>query len=116
MKLEQAYRHLKELAEKMDVDVSEQSFKNTGIRVRSGFCKVKGKARCIIDKRLKLAKKVEILAECLAQQPNENIFIMPAVRELLERYRPLKIEDNLNQQQAGENDSGEPPSEEIDKS
>lgn len=91
MKMDQAYRHLKELAEKMDIDVSEQSFKNAGIRVRSGFCKVRGKGRCIIDKRLKLTRKVEILAECLAAQPNENIFIMPAVRELLDRYRPFKI-------------------------
>ncbi len=102
MKLEQAYRHLKELAEKMGVDVSEQSFKNTGIRVRSGFCKVKGKGRCIIDKRIKLAKKVEILAECLAQQPTENIFIMPAVRELLERYRPLKITGDGHRQDPGD--------------
>lgn len=90
MNLEQAYRHLKELAEKMDVDVSEQSFKNTGIRVRSGYCKVKGKIRCIIDTRLRISKKVEVLAECLGQLPNDNIFIMPAVRELLKKYQPLK--------------------------
>ena len=43
MKPEQTYQDLKELAEKLGVNVSEQNLRSTGIKVKSGLCKVKGK-------------------------------------------------------------------------
>jgi hypothetical protein len=91
---EQIYQELKDLADKLRVTVSEKSFRNIGIAVSSGFCIVKSENRCILDKRLKLPRKVEVLAECLAGMPHEDVYVVPAVRELLERFRPKSdVED-----------------------
>jgi hypothetical protein len=88
MKPEQLYQELKNISEKLGLVVSEQNFRTTGIHVKSGYCIVKGKYQCIIDKHLKLNLKVEALAECLSQMPHESIYIIPAVREYIERFKP----------------------------
>ncbi len=83
MKPEQIYQELKDLAEKLDVTVSEQSFRTSGIPVKSGFCLIKGKMHCIIDKNITLHKKSVILAQSLFDLPHENLFVVPAVRDLI---------------------------------
>ena len=87
MKADQLLEELKLLAEKLGIEVSEQNFRTTGITVKSGFCKVKGNHHFLIDKHLKLSKKVEVLAEYLAQLPVETVFMVPALREYLEQYK-----------------------------
>jgi hypothetical protein len=86
MKPEQLYQELKDLAEKLDVTVSEQSFRASGIPVKSGFCLIKGKMHCIIDKNISLHKKTTILAQSLFELPHEHLFVVPAVRDLIEKY------------------------------
>lgn len=86
MKPEQLYQELKDLAEKLGITVSEHNFKNAGVRVQSGLCKIRNKDYCIIDKHLQLSRKVDALAECLGRLPHESVFVRPAVREVLERF------------------------------
>ncbi len=86
MKPEQIYQELKDLAEKLEVTVSEQSFRASGIPVKSGFCLIKGKMHCIIDKNITLRKKTVILAQSLFELPHENLFVVPAVRELILKH------------------------------
>jgi hypothetical protein len=86
MKPEQTYQDLKELAEKLGVVVSEQNLRNTGIKVKSGLCKVKGKNILVMDKKLPLQNKNEVLASCLSKLPHEDIFMVPALREYLDRF------------------------------
>jgi len=88
MKPEQTYQDLKELAEKLGVVVSEQNFRSTGIKAKSGLCKVKGKNMLFIEKQLSFQDKNEILASCLSKLPHENIFMVPALREFLESFHP----------------------------
>jgi hypothetical protein len=88
MKPEQTYQDLKELAEKLGVTVSEQNLRSTGIKAKSGICKVKGKNILIIDNQLPFKDKNEILAACLSKLPHENIFIVPALREFLDSFHP----------------------------
>jgi len=95
VKPEKLYQELKDLAEKIGIRCSEQNFRiTTGIRVKSGFCKVKDQDCCIIDKHLKLTKKLEALAECIneklkaSQDSIETIYLVPAVRDYMERFRP----------------------------
>ncbi len=82
MKPEQMYRQLKEVAEKLEIEVLEHGFPNTGISFRSGLCKVKGKDVFIMDKNLPVRGKIQILAECLSLKVHENLFLLPAVRDL----------------------------------
>ena len=88
MKPEQTYQDLKELAEKLGVVVSEQNFRSTGIKAKSGLCKVKGKNILIIDKKLSLQDKNEVLASCLSKLSHEDIFVVPALREYLDSFHP----------------------------
>ena len=89
------------MAAKLGIQVLEQSFRKTGIRVKSGYCKVKAKDYCIIDKHLKVNKKLDVLGECIALFPYESIELIPAIRDFLEAYKPL---------------AGEPKTEPLDDS
>lgn len=83
---EALYAELKQLAEKLQVEVSEQNLRITGIKVKSGFCVVKGQNVFIMDKHKPLRKKAKLLAQCLSRMAHEDIYVVPAVRELLNKY------------------------------
>ena len=87
MKPEQIYQELKDLAEKLEITVSEQNLRTAGIKVKSGLCKVKGKTMFIMDKHKSVKKKIDILAAQLAQLHHEDHYVVPAIREMLELYR-----------------------------
>ena len=86
MKPEQLYQELKDLAEKLNITVSEQNLRISGIRVKSGMCKVRGKDMIILDKNKSIYKKNKILAAYLSKMPHENIYVVPAVREWLQKF------------------------------
>jgi hypothetical protein len=83
MKPEQIYQELKDIAEKLGITVSEQNLRKTGISVKSGICKVKGKQIFIMDKHKSIQKKNVILTSFLKEMPHEDIYVIPAVRELI---------------------------------
>jgi hypothetical protein len=80
------FQELKDLAERLGITVSEQNFRPTGIRVKSGYCKVKNQDHCIIDKHVKLSKKMDVLGECISRYDHESIYVIPAVRDYLNRF------------------------------
>ena len=86
MKPEQIYQELKDLAEKLALTVSEQNLRTAGIKVKSGLCTVKGKDMVIMDKHKSIHKKIKILAAQLANMPHEDIYLIPAIREMLNEY------------------------------
>ena len=86
MKSDRLYQELKDLAEKLDVEVTEQNFRATGVNAVSGLCKVKGKSLFLIDKHKSLSKRIEILSEFLGKMPCGDIYMLPAVREHLSKY------------------------------
>ena len=86
MKPEQIYQELKDLAEKLAVTVSEQNLRTDGIKVKSGLCTVNGKKVVIMDKHKSIHKKIKILAAQLANMPNEDIYLIPAIREMIDKY------------------------------
>ncbi|MFW5936671.1 MAG: hypothetical protein ACOCS6_01295 [Desulfosalsimonas sp.] len=84
MRRKQIYRHLIEVAEKTGIRVIEQNLRATGINAQSGLCRVKGESVFIMDKNLSVNEKIRALSACLKQMPLEDIYIMPAVRDLLD--------------------------------
>ena len=86
MKPDQLYQELKDLAERMQISVLEQNLKTSGLKVQSGLCTVKGQKLFIMDKHKSVHKKIKILTAQLARIPHEDMYIIPAVRELLEKY------------------------------
>lgn len=87
MKPDQLLQSLKDLAEKLGINVAERSFRNVGIRVRSGLCKVREDNLIILDKNLSVHRKSRLLATYLSQFPCEDIYLVPAVREYLEKLK-----------------------------
>ncbi|MBW2367175.1 MAG: hypothetical protein JRH15_04750 [Deltaproteobacteria bacterium] len=85
MKPEQIYQHLKELSEKLGITVTEQSFKQAGVSVKSGYCIVKDEKMFIMDKNISQYRKNRTLAAFLREQPLDEIYVIPAVRKLLEK-------------------------------
>ena len=88
MKPEQIYESLLELAEKLDIAVSEQNFKPSGIRVTSGLCRIKGRWVYLMDKHKPVKRKVKLLASELARHPHDHIYLVPVLRDLLTKYQP----------------------------
>lgn len=86
MKPEQLYHELKMLAERLGVEVLEHNFRSTGIKAKSGLCKVKERKLFIIDKHRSFREKNEILASGLSKTPHEDIYIIPALRDILKKY------------------------------
>ena len=85
MKTEQIYQELIELAEKLQITVSEQNLRKTGVKAKSGLCRVKGRYMFIMDKHKSIHKKIELISACLADVPHENIYIKPVIRELIDK-------------------------------
>jgi hypothetical protein len=85
MKPEQAYQELKDLAEKLHITVAEQNLRKTGIHVNSGLCVVKGEKMFIMDKHESLRHKIDILGAVLGEMQTEDIYMVPAIRELIQR-------------------------------
>ncbi len=85
MKPDQLYQELKDLAEKLNITVSEQNLRKTGVGIKSGLCKVKNKHIFVMDKKISVRDKIEILASCLSEIPNDDIYVVPAVRDILEK-------------------------------
>lgn len=89
MKPEQVYQELKAAAEKLGITVAEKSFRNVGIRVESGLCTVRGKRLYILDRNKPLDEKILLLGACLAELPSEHIYMVPFLREFLEKLGPV---------------------------
>lgn len=90
MKADQLYQELRDFALKLGVSVEEHNLRESGIPVRSGLCVVKGRKLFIMDKHKTLKKKIRILAETLAEMAHEELYAVPAVRELLSKHDPRK--------------------------
>jgi hypothetical protein len=86
MNPDQLYLELKGFAEKLGVTVEEHNFRVTGVRARSGLCTVHGRQTFIMDKHKSVKKKIRLLAAALADFEHEDVYTIPAVRELLTRH------------------------------
>jgi len=102
MKPDQLYQELKELAEKLNITVSEQNLRKTGIKVKSGLCKVKDKYIFVMDKNKSVHDKIEVLASCLSKIPNEDIYVVPILREILNEYEDQRSEVGDQRSEVGD--------------
>jgi len=85
MQPEQIYSELRNVAEKLGITVSEQNLRKNRIHVKSGLCKVKDKTVFVMDKHETIYGKNRLLASCLQELEHEDLYVVPAVRALLEK-------------------------------
>jgi hypothetical protein len=94
MKHHDLYIHLKELAEQLGIRFYEKNFRNAGIQVTSGLCKIEGVRHFFMDKHKKIREKTEILAAALSRFPLDDIYIIPAVRDFIEQNSEVDPSDD----------------------
>ena len=58
-----------------------------GIQVRDGLCRIREQNVLFIDKRHPLHERIRILAETIGDFGNEEIFMPPVVRDLVDRTK-----------------------------
>ena len=81
-------QQLEELAERLGVKVLYESLHQEEFVVKSGTCTLRGQLMVVIDHQLPAAGRIQVLAECLARFDLSTIYLVPALRELIEARRP----------------------------
>jgi hypothetical protein len=80
MKAEKLFTELTSIAQQLGVEIRDERGDFTG-----GWCKVDGESYIFLNHRHDLNLKNAVLARALAQLPLDKIFILPAVREFLDK-------------------------------
>jgi hypothetical protein len=80
---------LKGVATRLGFEVREEKLlREIGYRVRSGSCRVRESRVILLDRGLPPSAQIDILAEELAGQPLDDVYLSPLARRLLERTAP----------------------------
>ena len=77
--------YLAELSEKLGIKVRWEALLGDG-----GICELRGKRYLFVDRSNDLTTQVEVMADALCGEPIDNVFILPEVRDLLDRARAQK--------------------------
>jgi len=79
--------YLEDLALKLDVEVVYANLEARDPFARGGLCRVKGKYKIFIDRSEKPQGRIKILARALSAFDKEDVYILPFVREILEKAK-----------------------------
>lgn len=82
---------LEGLAEQLKIPVSYAAMATDELPGRGGLCVLHGERRIIIERTLPTREKAHLLAAGLAQFDLEDIYLLPAVREAIEKARSRHI-------------------------
>jgi hypothetical protein len=80
-------QQLEELAERIGVKVLYESLDQQEFVVKSGTCTLRGQLVAIIDRGLTPGDQIRVLADCLARFDLSTVYLIPAVRELIDARR-----------------------------
>lgn len=83
MKAEEQLSELERLASELDVDVSYEPMGGL-VQGVGGLCRVRGRYRIIIDRKLKPPERLQVVADALRRFDTEKHFVSPQVRRLLD--------------------------------
>jgi hypothetical protein len=74
---------LMKVAAQLDVQVRVERLGDAETPIESGLAWVEGKAVMFLDPRLSDLEKVQVIAREISRFPTEELFLKPAIRELL---------------------------------
>ncbi|NTW77751.1 MAG: hypothetical protein HGB33_08315 [Syntrophaceae bacterium] len=86
MNEESLLNQLKELAEKIGISVRDENIDVEESSSSGGLCRVEGKYILILNSRAAVKEKNQVMIKALQQFDFTEIYIKPAIRELLEGY------------------------------
>ena len=85
MKPELLYQHLENLLEQLDIAIVYENLSDAEGHTSSGLCKIKGRRFYMMDSAKGLTEKIRLLRECLTQLDLDEVYVLPAVREFLQK-------------------------------
>jgi len=87
MELHTVLGHLEDLARKLGVQVVYQRLAAEEYSSEGGLCKVKGEYKIFLDRSYPIETRIQILARTLSSFERNHVYVLPLVREILERQR-----------------------------
>ncbi len=85
---EQVYQHLENLAEQLGISIRYEDLYDSQAGAKSGLCKVRGRHFYIMDTSNILGERIRLLSQCLGRLDLEGVYVLPAIRELLQGALP----------------------------
>ena len=79
--------HLEELAEKLGILVRDENINIEESSSTGGLCRIEGKYVLILNSKATVKEKIQVMINALQQFDVSEIYIKPAIRELLEGYK-----------------------------
>lgn len=83
LKPEEQLSELEKLASELDVDVSYEPMGGL-VQGVGGLCRLRGRYRIIIDRKLKPPERLQVVADALRRFDTDEHFVSPQVRRLLD--------------------------------
>ncbi len=77
------FAELEDLLRRLGVTIKTEKLSTTAPWVKGGLYKVKGQTCCLIDSSAPLSETNDVLLDAVAQLDLEDVYIKPAVRELI---------------------------------
>jgi hypothetical protein len=81
MKDQELLDHLERLAEGFSIKVIVDQLWGKG-----GTCRLRGREYLIINRAIPNREKVRLFAQALAHKPMDDLYVLPQVRQAIERY------------------------------
>lgn len=75
---------LEELAEKLEISVRDENINIDESSIHGGLCRVEGQYVIILNSKTTAQEKIQVAIKALQQFNLSEIYIKPAIRELLE--------------------------------
>ena len=83
---EEILGQMEELAENLGITVRYEKIQKESAFFPGGFCRVKGKDLIIINSKASVDDKIEIMGRAFLSFDLSQIFILPAIRELIDGF------------------------------
>ena len=85
MTREDLLQQLEEIAGRLNIKVQHESLKNEDPSTFGGYCRIKDQHMIIFHSKAPVSRKIEIFTEALKRFEIDDLYLLPALRELLKK-------------------------------
>jgi len=79
--------YLEDLAFRLGIKIVNEKLGGKDFSIEGGLCKVKGAYKIFVDPSRPIEDQIEILARALASFKTDEIYLLPFIREILEKTK-----------------------------
>jgi hypothetical protein len=77
--------YLEDLAVQLGIEIVNERLGGADFSIEGGLCKVRGAYKIFLDPSTPIQNQIEILARSLSSFHTEDIYLLPFIREMLEK-------------------------------